>query len=108
VLPSHSKSAGPSPIVGAGARKGSVSISSEEWPTSPDEDIDRLVAIHLQQTCLSTSLGVSILTAGREDKNLLTQPVHINSFFVILVISRMTSESSWSLRDMIWKENNYV
>lgn len=78
MLPSHSKSAGPSPIVGAGARKGSVSISSEEWPTSPDEDIDRLVAIHLQQTGLSTSLGVSILHAGREDQNSLSQPVHIN------------------------------
>lgn len=78
VLPSQNKSAGPSPVVGAGARKGSVSISSEEWPTSPDEDNDRLVAIHLQQTGLSTSLGVSILTAGREDQNSLSQPLHIN------------------------------
>jgi hypothetical protein len=63
--------------VGAGARKASLSISSEEWPTSPDEDIDHLVALHLQQTGLVTSLGVSILTAGREDQNLMSQPVQI-------------------------------
>ena len=57
VLPPHSKSASPSPIVGAGGRKGPGSVSSGEWPPSPEEDIDRLVAIH-QRSSLS-SLGVS-------------------------------------------------
>ncbi|KAJ4452184.1 hypothetical protein ANN_03702 [Periplaneta americana] len=56
VLPTHSKSASPSPIVGAGGRKGPGSVSSGEWPPSPDEDIDRMVAIHLQRSSLS-SLG---------------------------------------------------
>jgi hypothetical protein len=60
VLPSHNKNAGLSPLAGAGTRK----VSAAEWPTSPEEDIDRLVALHLQQTGLSTSLGVSILIVG--------------------------------------------
>lgn len=63
VLPPHSKSASPSPIVGAGSRKGPGSVSSGEWPPSPEEDIDRLVAIHQQRSSLS-SLGVSILNIG--------------------------------------------
>lgn len=65
VLPPHSKSASPSPIVGAGGRKGPGSVSSGEWPLSPEEDIDRLVAIHQQRSSLS-SLGVSILITGTE------------------------------------------
>ncbi|KAJ9595826.1 hypothetical protein L9F63_012981, partial [Diploptera punctata] len=55
LVPSHSKSASPSPIVGVGGRKGPGSVSSGEWPPSPEEDIDRLVAIH-QRSSLS-SLG---------------------------------------------------
>jgi len=73
VLPPHSKSASPSPIVGAGSRKGPGSVSSGEWPPSPEEDIDRLVAaIHQQRSSLS-SLGVSILNTGSS----LSHPVCI-------------------------------
>jgi hypothetical protein len=63
VLPPHSKSASPSPVVGAGGRKGPGSVSSGEWPPSPEEDIDRLVAIHQQRSSLS-SLGVSTSITG--------------------------------------------
>lgn len=66
MLPPHSKSASPSPIVGAGGRKGPGSVSSGEWPPSPEEDIDRLVAIHQQRSSLSSSLGVSIFITGTE------------------------------------------
>ena len=72
VPPPHSKSASPSPIVGAGSRKGPGSVSSGEWPPSPEEDIDRLVAIHQQRSSLS-SLGVSILNTG----SLFSQPLCI-------------------------------
>lgn len=62
--PPHSKSASPSPIAGAGSRKGPGSVSSGEWPPSPEEDIDRLVAaIHHQRSSLS-SLGVSTVNVG--------------------------------------------
>jgi hypothetical protein len=72
VLPPHSKSASPSPVVGASSRKGPGSVSSGEWPPSPEEDIDRLVAIHQQRSSLS-SLGVSIPNSG----SLLSHPMCI-------------------------------
>lgn len=76
VLPSHSKSASPSPIVGAGVQKGPGSVSSGEWPPSPEEDIDRLVAIHQQRSSLS-SLGVSILFTGTGSRSLPSQPLGV-------------------------------
>ncbi|PSN35914.1 hypothetical protein C0J52_07173 [Blattella germanica] len=41
VVPPHSKSASPSPIVGAGGRKGPGSVSSGDWPPSPEVDDDQ-------------------------------------------------------------------
>lgn len=74
--------------MGAGGRKGPGSVSSGEWPPSPEEDIDRLVAIHQQRSSLS-SLGVSILTTGREAQNLLSQPVLQKEFIICLIVSEI-------------------
>ena len=89
MLPPHSKSASPSPIVGAGSRKGPGSVSSGEWPPSPEEDIDRLVAIHQQRSSLS-SLGVSILDTGSS----LSHPVSIE-LMLDLIVSTEGSEYSY-------------
>lgn len=53
-----SKSATPSPVAPS-SRRGTGSISSQEWQN--DDDIDRLVAMHHQTRSSLSSLGVSIL-----------------------------------------------
>lgn len=52
-----SKSATPSPVAPS-SRRGTGSISSQEWQN--DDDIDRLVAMHHQTRSSLSSLGVSV------------------------------------------------
>lgn len=54
-----SKSATPSPVAPS-SRRGTGSISSQEWQ-STDDDIDRLVAMHHHTRSSLSSLGVSIV-----------------------------------------------
>lgn len=54
-----SKSATPSPVAPS-SRRGTGSISSQEWQSNED-DIERLVVIHHQTRSSLSSLGVSIL-----------------------------------------------
>lgn len=58
-----SKSATPSPVAPS-SRRGTGSISSQEWQSN-DDDIDRLVAMHHQTRSSLSSLGVS--SAALED-----------------------------------------
>lgn len=54
-----SKSATPSPVAPS-SRRGTGSISSQDWQSTTDDDIDRLVAMHHQTRSSLSSLGVSI------------------------------------------------
>lgn len=56
---SSSKSATPSPVA-PGSRRGTGSVSSQEWQNNED-DIERLVAMHHQTRSSLSSLGVSTL-----------------------------------------------
>lgn len=58
---SSSKSATPSPVA-PDSRRGTGSVSSQEWQNNED-DIDRLVAMHHQTRSSLSSLGVGALSS---------------------------------------------